>query len=230
MALSTKDLGAETSSGAGIPKTVAPGNHELKVNGIRLEEFKFIDGAYHLILDMETKPIDGFEGFLIDREDESKGRYAGQIGRVKASQYAFADGETKSGIKIERDNSIMIFLKNFSTALGISDWFLEQDNKHETIEDFVAYFNENAPYQDKYLHCCLAGKEYENRSGYIAYDCYFAKAQNRKYGYSPKADSVQTYNEAKHLRKLENKPVAAFGNDDDDLSIPLKTSSDFNLD
>lgn len=230
MALSTKDLGAETSSGAGIPKTVAPGNHELKVNGIRLEEFKFIDGAYHLILDMETKPIDGFEGFLIDREDESKGRYAGQIGRIKASQYAFADGETKSGIKIERDNSIMIFLKNFSTALGISDWFLEQDNKHETIEDFVTYFNENAPYQDKYLHCCLAGKEYENRSGYIAYDCYFAKAQNRKYGYSPKADSVQTYNEAKHLRKLENKPVAAFGNDDDDLSIPLKTSSDFNLD
>ena len=230
MALSTKDLGAETSSGAGIPKTVAPGNHELKVNGIRLEEFKFIDGAYHLILDMETKPIDGFEGFLIDREDESKGRYAGQIGRVKASQYAFADGETKSGIKIERDNSIMIFLKNFSTALGISDWFLEQDNKHETIEDFVTYFNENAPYQDKYLHCCLAGKEYENKSGYIAYDCYFAKAQNRKYGYSPKADSVQTYNEAKHLRKLENKPVAAFGNDDDDLSIPLKTSSDFNLD
>jgi len=230
MALSTKDLGAETSSGAGIPKTVAPGNHELKVNGIRLEEFKFIDGAYHLILDMETKPIDGFEGFLIDREDESKGRYAGQIGRVKASQYAFADGETKSGIKIERDNSIMIFLKNFSTALGISDWFLEQDNKHETIEDFVTYFNENAPYQDKYLHCCLAGKEYENKSGYIAYDCYFAKAQNRKYGYSPKADSVQTYNEAKHLRRLENKPVAAFGNDDDDLSIPLKTSSDFNLD
>ena len=34
----------------------------------------------------------------------------------------------------------------------------------ETIEDFVAYFNEHAPYQDKYLNTCLAGKEYENKS------------------------------------------------------------------
>ena len=31
------------------------------------------------------------------RNDESKGRFEGQIGRVKASQYAFADGETNPG-------------------------------------------------------------------------------------------------------------------------------------
>lgn len=229
MALSTTDLGTE-SSGGGMAKTISPGNHELKINSVRLDEFKFIDGAYHLLLEMETKPIDDFEGFLIDREDESKGRYAGQIGRVKASQYAFADGETKSGIKIQRDRSILMFLKNLSNALGITDWFAEQDNQHETIEDFVKAFNDTAPYQDKYLHVCLAGKEYENRSGYIAYDCWLAKAENKKYGYSPTADNVLKYDESKHLRKIENKPVSSFGNDDDDLSIPLKTSSDFNLD
>lgn len=227
MALSTKDL--TTESGGGMPKTIAPGNHELKINSIRLDEFRFIEGAYHLMMEMETKPIEGFEGFMKDRNDESKGRYEGQIGRVKASQYAFADGETKSGIKIQRDNSIMIFLKNLSNALGINEWFIEQDNKHETIEDFVAYFNEHAPYQDKYLHTCLAGKEYQNKSGYIAYDCWFAKAQNRKYGYAPNGENVLTYNEAKHLKKIENKPVESFG-DDDDLSIPMKTSSDFDLD
>jgi hypothetical protein len=227
MALSTKDL--TTESGGGMPKTIAPGNHELKINSIRLDEFRFIEGAYHLMMEMETKPIEGFEGFMRDRNDESKGRYEGQIGRVKASQYAFADGETKSGIKIQRDNSIMIFLKNLSNALGINEWFIEQDEKHETIEDFVAYFNEHAPYQDKYLHTCLAGKEYQNKSGYIAYDCWFAKAQNRKYGYAPNGENVLTYNEAKHLKKIENKPVESFG-DDDDLSIPMKTSSDFDLD
>ena len=227
MALSTTDL--QGGTGGGLPKTIAPGNHELKINSVRLEEFRFIEGAFHLMFEMETKPIEGFEGFMKDRNDESKGHYAGQIGRVKASQYAFADGETKSGIKIQRDRSVMLFLKNLSTALGITDWFAEQDNKHETIEDFVKAFNETAPYQDKYLHTCLAGKEYENKSGYIAYDCWFAKAQNRKYGYAPDAGTVLEYNESKHLRKIENKPVESFGSDDE-LTIPMKTSSDFNLD
>lgn len=229
MALSTTDLGTE-SSGGGMAKTISPGNHELKINSIRLDDFRFIEGAYHLILEMETKPIDGFEGFMIDKDDESKGRYQGQIGRVKASQYAFADGETKSGIKIQRDRSVLMFLKNLSAALNITDWFAEQDEQHETIEDFVKAFNETAPYKDKYLHCCLAGKEYENKSGYIAYDCWFAKAQNRKYAYGTNAGAVLEYDESKHLRKIENKPVQSFGNDDDDLTIPMKTSSDFNLD
>ena len=115
MALSTKDL--TTESGGGMPKTIAPGNHELKINSIRLDEFRFIEGAYHLMMEMETKPIEGFEGFMKDRNDESKGHYEGQIGRVKASQYAFADGETKSGIKIQRDRSVLMFLKNLSKML-----------------------------------------------------------------------------------------------------------------
>jgi len=228
MGLSTTDL-STGGSGSAMPKTITPGNHELKINSVRLDEFRFIEGAYHLILNTETRPIEGFEGFLRDKDDESKGRYEGQIGRVKASQYAFADGETKSGIKIQRDRSILLFLKNLSNALGIEEWFSEQDNKHETIEDFVKAFNDTAPYQDKYLHTCLAGKEYENRSGYIAYDCWFAKAQNKKYGYSSKQGSVLEYDESIHLKRIENKPVDSFG-DDDDLSIPLKTSSDFNLD
>ena len=213
MGLSTTDLTTEGSGG--MPKTIAPGNHELKINSIRLDEFRFIEGAHHLLMEMETMPIEGFEGFMRDRDDDSKGRYKGQIGRVKASQYAFADGETKSGIKIQRDRSVLMFLKNLSNALGINDWFTEQDNKHETIHDFVKAFNETAPYQDK--------------SGYLAYDCWFAKAQNKKYGYSPTAATVLTYDESKHLKKIENKPVESFGNDDD-LSIPMKTSSDFNLD
>ena len=109
MALSTTDLVKE---GSGLPKTISPGNYTLKINSIGLDDFKFIPDAKHIILNVETEPIEGFEGFMLDKEDESKGHYAGQIGRLKASQYAFADGKTKSGVEIQRDRSVLIFIQN----------------------------------------------------------------------------------------------------------------------
>ena len=230
MGLSTKDLVNE-NGGGGMAKTIAPGNHTLKINSVVLEDFQFIDGAKHLILNVETEPIDGFEGFLIDKDDESKGKYKGQIGRVKASQYAFADGQTKSGIKIQRDRSLMMFLANLSKATGIMKWFEEQDNKFNTIEDFVRNFSDNAPLKDKYLDFCVAGKEYENKSGYTAYDMWLPKAENNKYAYGEEgSDRILKYDEAKYLKKLEVKPVDNFGDDDDDFPTPGKTSSDFSLD
>jgi hypothetical protein len=230
MGLSTKDLVNE-NGGGGMAKTIAPGNHTLRINSVVLEDFQFIDGAKHLVLNVETEPIDGFEGFLIDKDDESKGKYKGQIGRVKASQYAFADGQTKSGIKIQRDRSLMMFLANLSKATGIMKWFEEQDNKFNTIEDFVKNFSNNAPLKDKYLDFCVAGKEYENKSGYTAYDMWLPKAENNKYAYGEEgSERILKYDEAKYLKKLEVKPVDNFGDDDDDFPTPGKTSSDFSLD
>jgi hypothetical protein len=230
MGLSTKDLVNE-NNGGGTAKTIAPGNHRLKINSLVLEDFQFIDGAKHLVLNVETEPIEGFEGFLIDKDDESKGKYAGQIGRVKASQYAFADGQTKSGIKVQRDRSLMMFLANLSKTYGIMKWFEEQDNKFNTIEEFVKNFSDNAPIKDKYLNFCIAGKEYENKSGYTAYDIWLPKAENNKYAYGEEnSERILKYDESKHLKKLEVKPVENFGDDDDDFPPKSKKSSDFSLD
>jgi len=228
MALSTTDLG---TGGSGLPKTITPGNHVLKINNIELEDFKFIPGAYHLMMHVETAPIEGFEGFMIDKDDESKGRHAGQIGRIKASQYAFADGETKSGIKIQRDRSVLIFLQNLCKTLGLNDWFSAQDGKHDTIDDFINAFNKTAKFQDIYIDFCVAGKEYVGKTGYTNYDMYLPKAERGTYAFG-EADSskVITYNEATHLKRAEVKEVNKFGDDDDNLSIPSKTSSDFSLD
>lgn len=225
MALSTTDLGKE---GGGLPKTFAPGNHTLKINSVYLEDFKFIPDAVHFMMNMETEPIEGFEGFMIDKDDESKGHYAGQIGRVKASQYAFADGETKSGIKIQRDRSIMMFLQNLCKSIGINDWFLAQDNKYDTIEQLVNAFATEAPFKDKYLEFCIAGKEYEGKTGYTNYDMWLPKGSKDGYAYASKGAKVLPYKEADHLKKLEVKPVNGFGNDD--LDIPMKSSTDFSLD
>ena len=227
MALSTTDLGKE--GGSGLPKTIAPGNHTLKIVSVQLEDFKFIDGAKHLIFNVETEPIEGFEGFLIDKDDESKGRYDGQIGRIKASQYAFADGVTKSGIKIQRDRSILIFIQNMCKALDINNWFVEQDNKHDSIEEFVQAFSDDAPFKDKYFDCCVMGKEYEGKSGYTNYDMWFPKNTKDGYAYGAKGAKVITFNESEHLKKMEVKSVDSFG-EDDDFSVPPRTSSDFSLD
>jgi hypothetical protein len=126
---------------------------------------------------------------------------------------------------------LMMFLANLSKATGIMSWFEEQDNKFNTIEDFVRNFSDNAPLKDKYLDFCVAGKEYENKSGYTAYDMWLPKAENNKYAYGNEgSDRILSYDEAKHLKKLEVKPVDNFGDDDDDFPTPGKTSSDFSLD
>jgi hypothetical protein len=228
MALSTTDL--STGGGSGLPKTIQTGNHVLKINKITLEDYQFIDNAKHLVLHVETQPIDGFEGFMIDKDDESKGHYAGQIGRVKASQYAFADGETKSGVKIQRDRSLLIFLQNLCKSLGVNEWFVAQDDKHDTIEDFIKAFAKDAPFTDKYMEFCIAGKEYESKSGYTNYDMWLPKGEGNKYAYGEiEGGKVLKYDESKHLKKMEVKEVKSFG-DDNDFSVPSKTSSDFNLD
>ena len=229
MGLSTTDLGTG-SGGSSAAKTIAPGNHTLKINSIALEDFQFIEGAKHLILNVETEPIEGFEGFMIDKDNPDAGHYAGQIGRVKASQYAYADGETKSGIKIQRDRSLLIFLQSFCKTLGINDWFVEQDGQHETIEDFINGFNKTAPFKDKYLEFCVAGKEYLNKNSYTSYDLWLPKADNRKYAFGEvEAGKVITFDESKHLKKLEIKDVNNFG-DDDDFGTSSNSSSDFSLD
>jgi hypothetical protein len=226
MGLSTTDLG---TGGNGLPKTISPGNHVLKINMIDLEDFKFIDGAKHLILHVETEPIAGFEGFALDKDNPEKGHYDGQIGRIKASQYAYADGETKTGIKIQRDRSILIFLQSLCKTFGVNEWFTEQDGKHDTIEDFVDAFNASAPIKDKYLEFCVAGREYEGKTGYTNYDMWLPKSENRKYSFGEiEEGKVITFDESKHLKKLETKEVKSFG--DDEFTTPPKTSSDFSLD
>jgi hypothetical protein len=226
MAIGTKDVG---TGGSGIPKTISPGNHKLKLNSLVGEDFKFIPGGISIILNLETEPLEGFEGFMLDKENPDAGHYKGQIGRVKSGQYAFADGVTKSGVQISRDNSILVFIKSLCTTLDIVNWFDAQDNKHNTIEEFITAFDKTAPYQDKYLDFCIAGKEYEGKTGYTNYDLYLPKSSRDGFAYAKLGSGKQLlYSEALHLKKLEAKKVEAFG--EDDFEVSTKVGSDFDLD
>jgi hypothetical protein len=55
------------------------------------------------------------------------------------------------------------------------------------------------------------------------------KSENRKYSFGEiEEGKVITFDESKHLKKLETKEVKSFG--DDEFTTPPKTSSDFSLD
>src|SRR5688572_1189717 len=176
MALSTTDKSLEKGSG-GLPKTIQPGNCSAKINRVELEKFPFKEGAEHLILHLETtKPADDFEGFMIDKDNADLGRHDGQVGKVKASRWAFKDDTTKGGVQISKDREVMKFLLSLCTELGILKWFHAQDNKFETISDFVEAFNKQRPFENIFMNWCIAGREYKGKNNYTNYDLYLPKS------------------------------------------------------
>jgi hypothetical protein len=224
MALSITEIN-NTGNESNLPKTFGPGNQKCKINSIQLVDFTYLPGGKHLILNLETEPIEGFQGFAIDKNNADLGFHAGQVGRVKAGRYAFANGKTKKGTEINRDIAFLTFLKNLCLALNCDEWFQAQNNRHETIDDFVTAFNEEAPFQDVYLDYCIAGKEYQNNAGYISYDMWLAKPSKEGYSFSASGSGkTLAYNETEHLQKLVTSNIV------DSFEAPTVTSDAFGLD
>src|SRR5690348_3276608 len=127
--LSTKNLVSK-----GLPKSLQPGNHVAKINNITLEE-GFDGGSYFVLLHLEGEDLgQGFEGFLVNKENPNGPRYKGQTGRVKLTPYAFSSGE-HNGHKFDRDLSILGALKNLAIALGKQQELNQIESK--TIEQYI---------------------------------------------------------------------------------------------
>ena len=228
--LNTKDI----KTGGGASKTLEPGNQQCKINGVELEEFKLKEGAYNLILHMEGPDLGAsFEGFFINKDDESIGRHKGAVGKVKAGEWAFADGTTKSGIEVSRDQDILKFLKSLCTALGAaaSKWLIDQDGKHDTIESLVGVFNTDQPFKDKFLNYCLAGKEWKDKKGYTRYELFLPKFSKSGVPFeitTAKPSKLIRYNDVDHLKRAKVTEVTEFGNSNE---TPLEggAQEDFQL-
>lgn len=230
--LSTKNI----PSASGMSKSILPGEKVIKINFITLDTVPYNTEAYHVTLHCETEPIDGLDGFFIDKDDPSKGKYLGQIGRVKASMYPFANGVTKSGIKIERDRTILQFLKNLSCELGIFEYFDSLDNRFNTIEEFVEHFNRSKKYQNIWINAVIGGKEYD-KNGYTNYDLFLPKFDKtgkpiKAVEFTPEEASsspMVSYDPTLHIKKsakTTNAPVDSF-----ESSFPVSSSvgNDFEL-
>lgn len=211
--LSTQDIKT-----GGMPKTIEPGEHVLKITQIRLHRFDFMEaGKYHLLLETETKPVadPNFEGFFLDVNDESKGRHAGQVGTIKMTYWPFADAVLKDGKEISRDVEIMKAIKNICVAAGCLKWFTGNKKQYQTIEELVEDFNTQAPFKDKYIRFCVAGKEYAHKTtGFMKYDLYLPKPVKGRFVYEPEITPLSKlvkFNPDEHIiRQSQN--IEKFGN------------------
>jgi len=173
--ISTKDIEIK-GSGDLISKVIEPGNTECTIKNIELTIPPYDSTAYNVVLDCEGPDMgEGFEGFFIDKDNESLGRHKGQVGRIRLSQFAFSNGETKSGIKIDRDMAMLRSLKSLCIELGCDGWLEQQDNQHDTIESLFTQFQQDKPFKGVVLRMCIGGKEYTNRNNYINYDLYLPR-------------------------------------------------------
>jgi hypothetical protein len=201
--LSTKDM----SAGSGKVKPVIDaGNQELKINSITLNAPPYDKEAYDLQINVESRPVTGeFEGFLHDANNPNGPRYEGQVGRVSFQRYAFANTTLPSGREINRDAEIMKSLIYMAEQIGKRS---ELDAiEAQTIEQFVTSASAILS-GDTYYNFCIAGREWENKEGYINLQLFLPK-RSRDGVLIERLDvdnsNIVTFDRAKHIVALKNK-------------------------
>tara|TARA_R110002012_G_scaffold165413_1_gene327700 strand:- start:101 stop:775 length:675 start_codon:yes stop_codon:yes gene_type:complete len=208
----TNDNGTESSF---VNKSLQPGNTVIKVDKIYLEDFPFGENAYNLILECQGQDLENFDGFFIDKDDESKGKYKCQVGRIKSSQWAYADKQLNDDVFISRDEEIVKFLRTLCYATDSIDWLDGVDGKYETIETLVEALNTDCPFKDKWLNVCIGGREYQNKAGYTAYDLFLPKFSKEGIPFaafdSENSNSqIFTFNNDTHIKRKVVKNVDSF--------------------
>ena len=221
--ITTKNV-TEPVAGKGSSKKLEPGNETVTILGVKLQPNKYDKykkDAEYLMLVLEGPDMGaGFEGFMRDKDDPSKGIHTGQTAWVKASQWAFADGTTKGGIEISKDNEILRYIKSICMQTDSMKWFDEQDGKHDTIKSFVEQFDADKPFAGKKLNVCIAGHEFKKKdSNYLAWDLHLPKYSGKDIPFEAAgtADSkLIKFNESIHIKRYVEKEVKSFSSNGTD--------------
>ena len=215
--LNTKDM----SAGSGRTKPVLdPGNHVVKINSITLDQTPYDADSYNIHLHVETAPIGGdFEGFFKDYNDQSKGRYEGQIGRVRISPFPFKDTTLPSGREISRDQEILKHMITLAETLDMRDGL--DSIEAETIESFMTECN-NLMSGSKLINMCIGGREWENKEGYVNNDLFLPRIS--KDGIAMEAVDKENSRLLKFEREVHVKALVKKENKNQE-EIPFKADS-----
>lgn len=200
--LNTKDM--SVSSGKARP-LMGPGNSEVRINSITFEQTPYDSEAYNVMLHVESRPLGGdFEGFFKNKDNESEGRYAGQIGRVRMTPYPYKSTTLPSGREIDRDQEIL------KSMIFLSEVMKKRDEldavEAQTIEDFVDAASKL--FSGKFFNVCLGSREWKNKEGYINNDLYLPKLSKDGIpaeGFDTENSRLISFDESVHVRKLVEK-------------------------
>jgi hypothetical protein len=218
--------------GPSVSKTLMPGTHKCKINSIKLEVAPFDKEASVVLLNVESEPMgDDFEGFFIDKDNPEAGRFLGQVGRVRASEYPFKNGTTKSGIAVNKDLEILKAIQNIAKVTGTLKWMEDNNNKFETIEEYVEAYNNDAPFKDVFINMTLAAREYF-KDNYPKYDLFLPRAMRPSINMesctvAEENSKLVKFDEAVHIKRKKQENVESFGGND--IPTSSSVSSDFDL-
>jgi hypothetical protein len=205
--------------GGNLPKSINPGNVEAKITNIFLQRPGYAkpnEKAYYVCIDLETPPIgNGFVGFNIDKDDESKGTHLGQTGRIKTSKFDYRDSKNKAGKQFSMIDEIIKVLKAIEIEAGTT-WLDDMDGKFNTIEDLVEAFAKAAPYKEVYLHWCIGADAELKEDGHYKYYMHLAKYERgfMQFANEAKKEKVIKFDEVIHVNKPKTENVAGFDGDD----------------
>jgi len=216
--LSTKNV---ELGGGKISKTFNPGVHYAKINDLRYEDSPFTsrDGnpQFDIVLQLEGVDLgDDFEGFFIDYNNQSLGRYKGQIGTVKLQRYAFEIDDAKS-----YETRVLREVKNLAQGLGLVEQIdaIEADTVQEWIKKAAEVFVSS----EVYAYFTIAGSEYTNKGGYPAYRLFLAKPdfKAKKFPYALEEDDVLPWNDELIIKKKVEATPTFDGAGESDMPFPM---------
>jgi len=192
----------QPGEGTFVQKSLQPGTHKCTVLDLKLEKTPYDANQYNLVFSLMGPELgEDFEGFQINRLDPSKGNYKGQIGTVRASQYAFKDWEYK-GKKITKDESIQNFLGTFLKQVNLLDQFQAENVDAPTIEDLVEEVKAFLIKGGYSFYFTLgAQKYYKEGSTYPSYALYLPKKLEGKFSYATTEEDSKfaKFDEAIHV-------------------------------
>jgi len=199
MAVNTKNV--KTDTGGFVPKNLQPGNNICTIHSITMNKASYIKerDEYEVKLVLEGPPLPNFEGFNIDQNDPSKGKFKGQSAIVKLSQWNYKDGETTNGYKVFRDDDIVRDLTCLCKELGILEW-IESKDGIATVELLIEAINTEKPFAGISMHYCLGGREYLNKKNYKAYELYLPRMDRSGKPFSKNEAKVQKFFESVHVK------------------------------